>query len=412
MNPISHPKLRWPLSINIEEFENQKVLLFTCPLGVSTPLGLNPAVAPLVSYFDGTLSVEQLANKFADQGATPELVQQITDLLDQNYYLDSPRFHANFDSIKREFREMPTRLASRAGYVYEANAQALEKQIDEYLVLGGDITPSLRGGMMGLVAPHIDYRRGGHSYGKAYHQMRDEQHDLHILIGTSHQYSEGIFHLTKKHFLCPLKDAQCDVRFVEQLAKQYGDRSFADELLHKDEHSLELQIPFLMRVSENARIAPILVGSFFHMIDAGKYPEEFPEYDDFAAALAETITTAEKSGERICFLAGVDMAHVGQSFGDKAPLTPEYMEIVEKRDQLYLDGIAQQNKHALFDHIAEDRDARRICGFPTMYTVIDVCDRLGVKYSAELFDYSQAVDYDTECAVTFAGLGLYLAPEV
>jgi hypothetical protein len=42
-----------------------------------------------------------------------------------------------------------------------------------------------------------------------------------------------------------------------------------------------------------------------------------------------------------------------------------------------------------------------------MYTVLDVFDRLGITYKTEIFDYRQAVDYKTECAVTFAGAGLY-----
>jgi AmmeMemoRadiSam system protein B len=409
-DPLLFPKLRWPISLSIEEFEGQQVLLVNCPLGVSTPLGLVPAVAPLISRFDGSISIYELANQFADNGATVEIIQQLIDLLDQNHYLETPRFTEAHRALQQEFRSAPSRRASRAGYVYEASPEALERQLNDFLKLGDEITPRLQGGMMGLMAPHIDYRRGGHSYGKTYRQMEDERHDLYVLIGTSHQYSSLLFHLTEKHFECPLEDARCNREFVKQLSRHYGEeRSFRDELLHRDEHSLELQIPFLMRVSSGAQIAPILVGSFHHMLSSEKYPEEFPEYDEFSAALAESIKDIQQNNVRICFLAGVDMAHVGQSFGDPDPLTPKLLEQVAARDQEYIACIQDQNKHRLFEHIAEDQDARRICGFPTMYTVIDVCDRLGLRYEAELFDYSQAVDYETDCAVTFAGMGLYSA---
>jgi AmmeMemoRadiSam system protein B len=101
------------------------------------------------------------------------------------------------------------------------------------------------------------------------------------------------------------------------------------------------------------------------------------------------------------------MAHIGRAFGDPGALTPERMREIAARDARYLDAIEKQDKRALFDHIAEDRDARRICGFPTMYTVLDVLGRLGERLSYEILRYDQAVDYTSDCAVTYAGVALY-----
>jgi AmmeMemoRadiSam system protein B len=202
---------------------------------------------------------------------------------------------------------------------------------------------------------------------------------------------------------------RCDSTFISSLAEKYGvERSFEDEILHKYEHSLELQVPFMSALCPQATIAPILVGSFYEMVRQDKQPEDFSEYNEFAAALTETISERLSAGGKVSFLAGVDMAHVGQTFGDLKPLTPEFMEHVAERDALYLKALSQQNKEMLFSHIVEDGDARRICGFPTMYTLLDVCDRLGLRYTSELIDYSQAVDYSTDCAVTFAAMSFYL----
>jgi predicted class III extradiol MEMO1 family dioxygenase len=115
---------------------------------------------------------------------------------------------------------------------------------------------------------------------------------------------------------------------------------------------------------------------------------------------------------KICIIAGVDMAHIGRQFGDKELLTPDVMHGIELRDRIYLECLLQQDKDALFDHIAEDEDARRICGFPTMYTVLDVFDRLGQRYTPQLFEYRQAVDERRECGVTFAGMGFYASDSV
>jgi hypothetical protein len=42
-----------------------------------------------------------------------------------------------------------------------------------------------------------------------------------------------------------------------------------------------------------------------------------------------------------------------------------------------------------------------------MYTVLDVLARVGLKSDCEILRYDQAVDYETDCAVTYAGVALY-----
>jgi predicted class III extradiol MEMO1 family dioxygenase len=148
------------------------------------------------------------------------------------------------------------------------------------------------------------------------------------------------------------------------------------------------------------------------MVAAGRPPEEYEVYESFVAALVECTAERMRAGGRICFLSGVDMAHVGRAFGDSGALTPEFMEEVARRDRVYLDAIAAHDKRALFAHVAADGDARRICGFPTLYTVLDVLERLGIRYTTDLVDYRQAVDYASDCAVTFAGVGMYTTARI
>jgi hypothetical protein len=41
-----------------------------------------------------------------------------------------------------------------------------------------------------------------------------------------------------------------------------------------------------------------------------------------------------------------------------------------------------------------------------MYTVLDILKKLGVRVRCGVTHYDQAVDYQSDCAVTFAGLAL------
>lgn len=409
MTPIpTHPQLRWPLDIRVDNHEGQKILIFNCPLGIADePLVLIGAVGPIISALDGTRSIEDLVSQFSEYGVKQNLIEELVALLDKNLFLASPAFIAAENEIKERFKNSSTRPAALAGRGYALTKELLKTEIDQYLSHG--VSLSKNGvPLAGIVSPHIDYRRGGACYGKTYTHLKNASHDLYVLIGTSHMFSKKLFHLTRKDFVNPLGVLPCDTNFIDSLAKQYGEkRSFEDEFLHKKEHSLELQIPFMSQVVNAPKIAPILVGGFHHMLRGDKLPNDFEEYETFAAALALGLKEYIQAGKRICIVAGVDMAHVGRHFGDEFELSPEYMKDIEGRDNVYLSSILTQNKDLMFRHVAEDQDARRICGFPTMYTVLDVFDRIGMRYKADLFDYSQAVDYSTQCAVTFAGIGMY-----
>jgi MEMO1 family protein len=410
MHPsITYPKLRWPLDIRLERIDaNNEALVIMCPLGVSSPLALVPAVGPVIGAFDGQISTSEILNRFSQYGLTQALLVQLIDMLDNALFLATPKFFEAQKIMLDNYSASTERHPALAGLSYALSSIDLEKEINSYFELGKTVLRSRNSKMCALVAPHIDYRRGSVCYGITYNHLKQESHDIYILIGTAHQYSRLMFHLTKKHFSTPLGSLSCETEFVHMLATLYGEkRSFEDEILHRKEHSLELQTPFLKKLKGNSRIVPILVGSFYHMLSSGKSPSQFEEYEKFIESLLECFKHFSALGKSICLIAGVDMAHIGKSFGDKDSLSQEKMEQIGLRDKEYLDAIAMQNKEKLFSHIAEDSDARRICGFPTMYTVIDLFDRLGLKYSAEIFNYRQAVDYEKDCAVTFAGLGMY-----
>jgi len=94
-NPLEYPKLRWPIDLRIEKVDSREILLVTCPLGISPePLGLLAAVAPIIGQFEGRLSVDEITSKFENYGVRRQLVDELIALLDQNLFMESPRFHA------------------------------------------------------------------------------------------------------------------------------------------------------------------------------------------------------------------------------------------------------------------------------------------------------------------------------
>lgn len=408
-----HPKLREPLTVRVDSIEGETVLILECPLGITPrPLCLNPAVLPILRLFTGEYSVSTIQEKLAPHGCTIELIHQLTALLDDHLLLKSPRYEQAQQEVKNAFLQAPIRQPALAGLTYPTDSCQLEAEVRTYLemaTLPPEISALSSLPLRCLVTPHIDYRRGGSCYGKAFQTLLTAQPEIIFLLGTSHQWSESLFLLTKKHFQTPLGVVNTDHRIVDAIAHHYGQtRAFQDEFLHKREHSLELQLPFIQYLAPNARIVPILVGSFHTMITSGRYPNEFEEYTTFVESLTHVIEAEELTFNKRClFLAGVDMAHIGSHFGDEREINDEWMNEVHSKDVEYLTAARELDSYRIFDHIAADQDARRICGFPTMITLADLFHRLQLPLQAYEVDYQQAVNREHGCAVTFGSIAYY-----
>ncbi len=408
------PKLRWPIELKVEQIDKDELLLIRCPLGISSePLLLIAAVAPVVATLDGSLSFQQIVDKFSGIGLSEEILLQLLEVLDRGLFLANDNYFAAERRVKEEFLSLEERPPFLAGLSYPRDSTELGVLIDSYLKSSVPFAPVVTSRLVALVSPHIDYRRGGACYGKIYPYIATSDADLFIVIGTNHQFSRTMFQLTKKHYLSPLGKVVTDRDFVFKVAQGYGERrAFADEFVHKREHSLELQLPFFSRIKPQASIVPILVGSFHEMLNADREPKEWEEYESFVSSVVRVIQEYNMLGKKVCFVAGVDMAHVGRAFGDPGSLTPEYMRDIASKDSEYLGYMVSGNKDAFFQHVASDGDRRRICGFPTMYTILDVVSRLGLGIEGNVVDYSQAVDYTIDCAVTFGGVTLEATPNI
>lgn len=382
-----------------------EVIVLECPLGITEkPLVLVRAVAPVITSFNGALSQAALLNKFAPMGLTQTHLEELIDLLDSHLFLENDHFLLASNQLRLDFSASRVREPALSGICYDSNPVTLKNYIQKTVIETSPLVAIETTPLLGLVSPHIDYQRGSLGYGETYQVLKDHPNTTAILIGTSHKYSPHLFHLTIKDFNTPLGPLTCDVEFTEKLISRYGPpRALADEFLHKKEHSLELQTPFMKALAPSIKIVPILVGGFHEFLSKQVTPSSQDEYESFVGALTETCREHLQRGAAITVIAGVDMAHVGPQFGDRE-LTPAMMEEVHHRDQEYLQTLLMLDKEKLFSHIAEDNDKRRICGFPTMYTVLDLYARLGLKPTAKLLGYHQAVDYKNGCAVTFGSI--------
>jgi hypothetical protein len=409
---MDKPKIRPVESFPVEQ-NGQKLVCLRDPLGIATqPIVLGLGAYFLVTLFNGATSLAEMHEAFTrrfNESLPSDQLANLVDALDKAGFLDSPAFSERRQRVIEEFRQNPQRPAAHAGLCYAREATPLRREIEGFFrgTNGPGNIPEPKNSeapLSGLIAPHIDPRRGGPAYAHAYGQlMTRERPDLVIILGTSH-YGSGpqLFTATRKHYVTPFGPVSTDREFTERLAGRYQEGDlFAEELLHRNEHSIEFQALFLAWALGTAgyKVVPILVSSFHQMVRSGVSPRDDPRVSGMVEALK-----AEVKGEtrRVLIVAGVDFAHVGKKFGDTYSADEKVAGWVRTEDLALIETIKRGDPDGFFGQIAKERDARKICGLAPVYTQLELLK----GRPARLLMHDIAMEPQTESAVSFASIAI------
>lgn len=336
-----------------------------------------------------------------------ELVEQLIELLDEIFVLETPRYRRRKSEVENAFRAATVREPAHAGGAYDADPTRLRQQIQglfEHPSGPGAPGPCTADqSLRAIFAPHIDFRRGGPTFAWAFKELAEQSKaTVFVLIGTSH-YSAERFILTRKDFQTPLGVAANNRAYVDRLAAAYGADPFADELAHKPEHSLEFHVLFLQYLFNERRpysIVPVLVGSFQDAIEEQSEPNSMADIQRMVDALQQAEAACD---EEVCYVVSGDLAHVGMKFGDAWQVDQARGEWCRQRDSGLLESFSTGRAEQLSAFIAGERDKRRICGFPPGYTMLDAARPAAGK----VLRYDQFVDPGGFEIVSFASLAFY-----
>ena len=397
------PQLRSHLAATPEDQSRRRFV-------VHDLLRLTRAMLPLgvlelrwLQLFDGSRTVREIqaeAMRQLDGQLIPlEVFTRLASSLDQAMFLEGPRFRARVDD--------PIRQPACVG-AYEGDPDALRRQLERLFTgPGGPGLPGAArpdGRLTALLAPHIDYARGGRTYAWGYKELVEQTSaSLFVVVGTSH-YSGHRFTLTRKHFQTPLGVVPTDQIYIDRLVKHYGDGLFDDEwMAHFPEHSIELEVVFLQYLFEGKRpirIMPLVVGSFQDAVQEGAAPTGREDVRRMVEALR---AVERETKEPICYIISGDLAHIGPKFGDAHEAAGPWLDRSRERDQAILRQAEAADPAGYFRVIAEEGDGRRICGLPPTYTVLEAI-RPG---AGKVLHYDQYVHPRGHESVSFASVGFY-----
>ncbi|MCX7097569.1 MAG: AmmeMemoRadiSam system protein B [Methylococcales bacterium] len=149
------------------------------------------------------------------------------------------------------------RLPAVAGTFYPANPQQLHQMLDQFLndaEASGKVPKA-------IIAPHAGYIYSGPIAASAYVRLQ-KAHDLItrvVIIGPSHRVAfKGLAVSKAQAFITPLGFIPVDQDAIADIA-QLPFVAYLEQA-HGEEHSLEVQLPFLQEMLDDFKIVPIVVG--------------------------------------------------------------------------------------------------------------------------------------------------------
>jgi AmmeMemoRadiSam system protein B len=157
------------------------------------------------------------------------------------------------------------RRPTQAGAFYEGDAEALKAQIESCFLRGFGpkkrpaVNKSGPRRVIGLVCPHAGYMYSGSVAANAYYELaQDGKPDTVVILGPNHTgYGSALAVMNEGFWRTPLGDVEIDGETANQIVRETR-LVDVDEVAHRFEHSIEVQLPFLQYLYGSAwKFVPI-----------------------------------------------------------------------------------------------------------------------------------------------------------
>ena len=249
----------------------------------------------------------------------------------------------------------PTRLAEQV----EGFLQDVERPMSDQ-----EIRPTVA-----AMVPHAGLEYSGPIAAYSYDALRGQDVSTVILLGNSHRPSfRGAALSPDEAWDTPLGPIEIDREMADELAA-LGEPFIESRQAHAQEHSLEVQLPFIKTVLPDAKLVPILLAS------ATRNDLEF-----VANALAPLVQRPD-----VVLVCSSDMAHY--------PVYEEAVRsdktILEAVKTLDVDTIIDTDEKLLAEGVRELHCT--LCAMDSVLTTVMVANRLGVT-EARVLDYRNSGD--------------------
>jgi len=409
-DPDYKPQLRM-----VEPFpavvQGRRVIGLKDPLALSENVVLVPQEAlPVLALFDGRRSLRDIQASLSSRTGRIVFLDEIINVvktLDHSFLLEGPRAQEAFAHRTEVYRNQSIRPCSHAGSSYNPDPRALSEDLDSYFLdtNGGPGMPnffSRPDRPVGVIAPHIDIRAGGACFARAYHALAlGRPSDVYVILGTGHAGVRNMFSAGTLDYQTPLGITHVDRDIVDAISREIGKDSAEEEILHASEHVIEFQVLFLQHLFSGRhefKIVPILCSVSHRIFQPGAgLAEKKGMFSSFCAALRKACAD---SGKSVCFIASADLDHIGPRYGDEFVPHRGTVEQALVKDMELFQSLANLETDCFIRGIAADDDARRVCGFSPIVTMMHAMD----ASRAEMLNLDFAYVDDRKSFVSFGAM--------
>lgn len=226
--------------------------------------------------------------------------------------------------------------------------------------------------VFGAVVPHAGYIYSGSTAASVYSVLPEA--DTFVLLGPNHTGYGSAVAVSSEKWNTPLGDIEADLDFIKAIPKYIID---TDEISHKYEHSIEVQLPFLQYRFKDFKIAPICMGM-----------QDEETAFDVGTAVARTVL---KFNKKVVIIASSDFSHY----------KPD--KVAHNDDAYFIQSIIDLDVPGFYRKLYE-RSAS-VCGYGPIAAMLTASKELGAK-KGTLVKYSTSGDTtgDFAAVVGYAGI--------
>ena len=257
---------------------------------------------------------------------------------------------------------------------YPGDKKQLESAVKKLLVPKQEIKNSL-----GIISPHAGYIYSGAVAGEAFASAKTDKKNF-ILMGPNHTGIGSPASLSAENWKTPLGEVRVNSELVERFSRSLR----VDESAHRNEHSLEVQLPFIQAMYSNPQIVPLCLAHI-----------GFSEIEKLAYNMLD---------ENSFYIASSDFIHFGSNYG-YVPVSGSmkvqlgWTKSVDKR---LIELICELKARDFYTEIIEN--SYTVCGFIPITLMILIMKKLGAK-RGHLIDYRTSYDVQpSDSFVSYAGI--------
>ncbi len=274
-----------------------------------------------------------------------------------------------------------------AGRFYPGEVGPLTGFLEEHLVPSHEAPgPCPRA----LVAPHAGYVYSGATAARAFAKLQGHTIERVLLLGPSHYVAfRGISVAPHQAFRTPLGDMPLDTDACRQAAT--GDFRFSQRPdAHRQEHSLEVELPFLQHVEPFASLIPIVCGQM-----------TVEDIRDVAEKLLPLWDA------RTLLVVSTDFTHYGDHFGYWPFGVHDAPDRLPKLDGGAIEQIQAGSMEGFLKYVEET--GATICGRFPLAVMLAMQEMRGTPARTELLEYttSGAMTGSYRSSVSYAAIAVY-----